>query len=91
MENFEMFLKTDIDIVEDTQATELYPVGIGSGGVRIHFMHYWIFLKRFEKLPHANKIVFTKIEYHEFKNVVFLKGYCNYAKFVEKFVDIPNI
>lgn len=38
MENFEMFMKTDI--VEDTQATELYPVGIGYGGIRIHFMHY---------------------------------------------------
>lgn len=47
IENLDMFLKTDI--VEDTQATELYPVGIGLGGVRIHIMHYKNFQKAIGK------------------------------------------
>lgn len=121
MENFEIFMKTDV--VEDTQSTEQYPVGIGFGGVRIHFMHYQNFaeaiekwnerkmrvntdnmaimltnfnddysvLERFERLPYANKIVFTKKEYPEFKSAVFLKGFSNYSRRVKNRGGVPNI
>ena len=38
MENFDVFIETDL--VEDIDSGKAYPVGIGYGGVRIHFMHY---------------------------------------------------
>ena len=38
MENFDRFFATEI--IEDTNAGKIYPVGIGYLGVRVHFMHY---------------------------------------------------
>lgn len=38
MENFESFINQDI--VEDFASDNCYPVGIGYGGVKVHFMHY---------------------------------------------------
>lgn len=38
MENFDEFINGDI--IEDTNSGKSYPVGIGYGGCKIHFMHY---------------------------------------------------
>ena len=47
LENWEDFLNTEI--VEDTNADKIYPVGIGHLGVKIHFMHYATFDEAIEK------------------------------------------
>lgn len=47
LEHFENFIKEDI--IEDKESTETYPVGIGLGGARIHFMHYSTFEEAIEK------------------------------------------
>lgn len=38
LENFDEFM--DTPLVEDKESGKDYPVGIGAGGVRVHFMHY---------------------------------------------------
>lgn len=38
MENFDSFIETEIK--EDENNSYDYPVGIGFGGVKVHFMHY---------------------------------------------------
>lgn len=108
MENFDEFINGDI--IEDTNSGKSYPVGIGYGGCKIHFMHYksfedgikkwnerkarinkdnmaiWLtnykstnyngggIIKRFNKLPFENKLVFSGHKINE-PNVVWLKGY----------------
>ena len=47
LENWQDFLNTEI--VEDTNADKIYPVGIGHLGVKIHFMHYATFDEAIEK------------------------------------------
>lgn len=113
LEHFDEFLAQDV--VEDKNFEKNYPVGIGLGDVRIHFMHYDSFeeaiekwnarkarvdmnnaefmltnfsgdfnvLQRFEKLPYANKVVFTREEYPEITSAFCLKGYAKYAARME--------
>lgn len=47
MENFDEFLATEI--IEDANNTQSYPVGIGLGGVKLHFMHYKTFEEAIQK------------------------------------------
>lgn len=123
LEHWQEFLATEL--LEDVHAGESYPVGIGYGGVKIHFMHYRSFedavvkwnarknridmnhaavmltnfggdyavLERFEKLPYAHKVAFTREEYPEFESVVCLKGFKQYAERMEKNDrgGVPNI
>lgn len=41
LKNFDAFLETRI--VEDVESIYPYPVGIGYGGIKVHFMHYKTF------------------------------------------------
>lgn len=41
MENFDEFISTEI--IEECNSSKNYPIGIGYGGCRIHFMHYKTF------------------------------------------------
>lgn len=45
--HFDEFISTEI--TEDTESDKSYPVGIGFGGVRLHFMHYPSFADALEK------------------------------------------
>lgn len=47
MENFDKFISTDI--IEEYDSGKNYPVGIGYGGCRIHFMHYNTFQEAKQK------------------------------------------
>lgn len=47
MENFDDFLAQEIK--EDSNNPFPYPVGIGFGGVKIHFMHYKSFKEAIQK------------------------------------------
>ena len=46
LQNFDAFIETKI--VQDSNSTFSYPVGIGYDGIKIHFMHYASFSKAVE-------------------------------------------
>lgn len=51
--NLDDFISTDI--IEESNSEKNYPVGIGYGECRIHFMHYKTFEEAIHKLDERKK------------------------------------